>query len=77
MPPDPLRGEVWLVDLGMAAKTRPCLILNPDLVTVTLVGSPLSGPDPAGVVSHVLALRPVVASLALRNHRLMAGVPPG
>jgi len=22
------RGEVWLVDLGYAAKTRPCLILN-------------------------------------------------
>ena len=21
------RGEVWLVDLGMAAKTRPCLVL--------------------------------------------------
>lgn len=28
MPPSPSRGEVWLVDLGMAAKTRPCLILN-------------------------------------------------
>ncbi len=28
MPPSPARGEVWLVDLGMAAKTRPCLILN-------------------------------------------------
>lgn len=24
----PNRGEVWLVDLGMAAKIRPCLILN-------------------------------------------------
>ncbi|MCG2684822.1 MAG: type II toxin-antitoxin system PemK/MazF family toxin [Planctomycetales bacterium] len=23
-----MRGEVWLVDLGMAAKTRPCLVLN-------------------------------------------------
>jgi mRNA interferase MazF len=22
------RGEVWLVDLGMAAKTRPCLVLS-------------------------------------------------
>ena len=28
MPLNPSRGEVWLVDLGMAAKTRPCLILN-------------------------------------------------
>ncbi|MGQ0619218.1 MAG: type II toxin-antitoxin system PemK/MazF family toxin [Panacagrimonas sp.] len=24
----PLRGEVWLVDLGMAAKIRPCLVLS-------------------------------------------------
>ena len=24
----PNRGEVWLVDLGMAAKVRPCLILS-------------------------------------------------
>lgn len=24
----PRRGEVWLVDLGMAQKTRPALILN-------------------------------------------------
>lgn len=25
---DPARGEVWLVDLGMVAKVRPCLILS-------------------------------------------------
>jgi mRNA-degrading endonuclease toxin of MazEF toxin-antitoxin module len=25
---NPLRGEVWLVDLGMAAKIRPCLIFS-------------------------------------------------
>ncbi len=24
----PLRGEVWLVDLGLAAKVRPCLVLS-------------------------------------------------
>jgi len=24
----PQRGEVWLVDLGLAAKVRPCLILS-------------------------------------------------
>lgn len=24
----PVRGEVWLVDLGMVAKVRPCLILS-------------------------------------------------
>lgn len=26
--PNPKRGEVWLADLGFAAKTRPVLILN-------------------------------------------------
>ena len=26
--PSPSRGEVWLVDLGMTAKTRPCLVLS-------------------------------------------------
>lgn len=24
----PERGEVWLVDLGMAAQVRPCLVLS-------------------------------------------------
>ncbi len=24
----PTRGEVWLVDLGLAAKVRPCLVLS-------------------------------------------------
>ena len=29
MPPPPVdRGEVWLTDLGMAAKVRPCLVLS-------------------------------------------------
>ena len=36
------RGEVWLADLGYAAKTRPCLVLSvpldpQDRVLVTLV----------------------------------------
>jgi mRNA interferase MazF len=26
--PNPDRGEVWLVDLGYAAKVRPCLVLS-------------------------------------------------
>ena len=25
---NPQRGEVWLVDLGMAAKVRPCLVVS-------------------------------------------------
>ena len=40
--PNPQRGEVWLVDLGLAAKVRPCLVLsvptiNDERVLVTLV----------------------------------------
>ena len=39
---DPHRGEVWLVDLGLAAKVRPCLVLSipafdQDRALVTLV----------------------------------------
>src|SRR5262245_29156637 len=26
--PDAQRGDVWLVDLGLAAKVRPCLVLS-------------------------------------------------
>jgi mRNA interferase MazF len=38
----PSRGEVWLVDLGMSAKVRPCLVLSApigdsDRALVTLV----------------------------------------
>ena len=28
MPATPTRSEVWLVDLGMVAKVRPCLVLS-------------------------------------------------
>jgi len=40
--PTPDRGDVWMVDLGMAAKIRPCLVLSvpldpQDRVLVTLV----------------------------------------
>jgi mRNA interferase MazF len=40
--PVPHRGEVWLVDLGMVAKVRPCLVLSVpvgarDRVLATLV----------------------------------------
>lgn len=42
MPPTADRGSVWIVDLGMAAKVRPCLILSvpthpQDRVLVTVV----------------------------------------
>lgn len=42
MPKNPDRGEVWLVDLGLAAKVRPCLVLSvpledEDRALITLV----------------------------------------
>src|SRR5690242_5274702 len=46
----PRRGEVWMVDLGMAQKTRPALILNTeyadadrDLVTVVAHSTSIRG----------------------------------
>jgi mRNA interferase MazF len=40
--PHPNRGEVWLADLGIAAKVRPCMVLSippdpQDRVLVTVV----------------------------------------
>lgn len=34
MPTMPLRGEVWVVDLGMVAKIRPALVLSISAVDV-------------------------------------------
>lgn len=47
---NPLRGEVWLVDLGMIAKIRPCLV----------VSIPAAGPNDrvlATVVAHTTSPR--------------------
>lgn len=40
--PSPDRGDVWIVDLGLAAKVRPCLVLSvpidpQDRVLTTLI----------------------------------------
>ena len=58
---NPNRGEVWLVDLGLAAKTRPCVVLSVpadgpnDRVLVTLVTHDQSARFPVrgGVVGAV------------------------
>ena len=43
------RGEVWLVDLGMVAKVRPCLVISTParikdrtLTDITISANPLS-----------------------------------
>lgn len=45
----PQRGEVWLVDLGLAAKVRPCLILS--------VPSSIEDRALVTVVPHTTSLR--------------------
>ncbi|MBM3880414.1 MAG: type II toxin-antitoxin system PemK/MazF family toxin [Verrucomicrobia bacterium] len=61
----PNRGEVWLVDLGLAGKTRPALILN----------KPFSDADRAliTVVPHTQALRGSTFEIALAVPFLRGG----
>ncbi len=47
--PAPIPGEVWLIDLGMVAKVRPCLILTPYPADDELA--------PVTVVAHTTSLR--------------------
>jgi mRNA interferase MazF len=59
------RGEVWLVDLGLAAKIRPCLVMSvptedADRVLVT-------------VVPHTTALRGSRFEVTVSAHYLKAG----
>lgn len=56
----PRRGEVWLVDLGLAAKIRPCLIL----------GTPLSDEDRA-----LVTVVPHTTSLKGTTHEISVPVP--
>ena len=66
MPPLPVdRGEVWLTDLGMAAKVRPCLVLNVAL-----------GPDDRvlyALVPHTTALQGSAYEVAVTASFLKPG----
>ncbi|MFN0079059.1 MAG: type II toxin-antitoxin system PemK/MazF family toxin [Prosthecobacter sp.] len=65
MKPEPLRGEVWLADLGMAAKVRPVLIvsasLEPDDYALIMV------------IPHTTSSHPSRHSVALAAHGLKEG----
>jgi mRNA interferase MazF len=64
---NPLRGEVWLVDLGMVAKIRPCLILS----------VPAAGPNDrvlATVVAHTTSARESGFEVAVPARFLKPGV---
>ena len=61
----PVPGEVWMIDLGMAAKVRPCLIL-----------SDYPGPEELAlivIVPHTTALRGNRWELSIPKPFLMAG----
>lgn len=61
----PLRGEVWLVDLGMAAKVRPALV----------VSTPFSDRDRSlvTVIPHTTALRGSTLEIAIQVPFLKPG----
>ena len=64
---NPLRGEVWLVDLGMVAKIRPCLVLS----------VPANGPHDralATAVAHTTAARGSAFEVAVSARFLKKGV---
>src|SRR5258705_5332141 len=63
--PRPQRGEVWMVDLGLAAKARPCLLLtgwprDEELAMIT-------------VVAHTTTLRHIPWELAVPKSFLQEG----
>jgi mRNA interferase MazF len=60
------RGEVWLVDLGFAAKVRPCLVLSiPPLVTDRAL---------ATVIPHTTSPRGTRFEIAISTTFLRSGV---
>ncbi len=63
--PVPSRGEVWLTDLGMAAKVRPCLVL----------GVPSDPQDRAlmGLVPHTTSLQGTRFEVAVPKPFLKSG----
>lgn len=64
--PSPDRGDVWLVDLGLAAKVRPCLVLSVP-----------AGPQDrslATLVAHTTSPRGSQFEVAVRLRFLKAGV---
>ena len=60
--PDPKRGEVWWIDLGLAGKVRPALVLS--------VPPGLQDRSLATVVAHTTSLRGSQFEVAVRSRFL-------
>jgi mRNA interferase MazF len=63
--PNANRGEVWLADLGIAAKTRPCLVVSvpPELSDRALVA----------LVPHTTSVRGTRFEVAIPKRYLKEG----
>jgi mRNA interferase MazF len=64
--PTAKRGEVWIVDLGLAAKVRPCLVLS--------VPAGLSDRALVTVVAHTTSMRGSAFEVVVTARFLSAGV---
>jgi mRNA interferase MazF len=64
--PTAKRGEVWIVDLGLAAKVRPCLVLS--------VPAGLSDRALVTVVAHTTSMRGSAFEVVVTARFLPAGV---
>ncbi|MBI1902484.1 MAG: type II toxin-antitoxin system PemK/MazF family toxin [Planctomycetia bacterium] len=64
--PGPSRGEVWIVDLGLAAKVRPCLVLS--------VSAELQDRALVTVVAHTTSARGSRFEVAVSARFLKPGV---
>jgi mRNA interferase MazF len=64
--PAPDRGEVWIVDLGIVGKVRPCLVLS-------VPAGPLDRAL-ATLVAHTTSARGTDFEVAIRSRFLAAGV---
>ena len=63
---EPRRGEVWMVDLGMAAKVRPCLVIS--------VGALDTDRALATIVPHTTSARNSRFEVKLKVNFLREGV---
>lgn len=63
--PVPDRGQVWLADLGMVAKVRPCLVLS---VPANVVDR-----DLVTLVPHTTSVRGTRFEVAIPNSTLKTG----
>lgn len=75
---NPSRGEVWLADLGMVAKIRPCLVLSvrPDRQDRALIALVPHTTSVRGTRFEVVVSKPFLKSGAFDAQGLVTVAPP-